>query len=347
MDYHLPDGDGFQAAGQILARAPATRIVMLTADPALHVLERAAALGVCGFLPKDGSLTLLLQTLRHARVGNMVTDPTLLAKLAAARQLRAAAAQLTPREMDVLRLLAAGSDAHTSARRLGIPPHLPRLHQVDPGQTRRPFPARSRGHGHPQRPAATPLAPPHPAHGPARPPTVRTQGCSYFCPEPVACRTLAGLRPGNGPCPGRRPPPRTAAPLRAPTPFRKRPAETSGRCAGLSSCWRPNGRLNLVGHLGFPQGSDGAIVRAPCPPARRTRGPFAVPACRRTARRLGLMCGAVPREGAPSCAQAPATTGIPFFTVVVFTPFTQTYRPINSERPIRPGRSRSGIRQHR
>ena len=85
MDYHLPDGDGLDAAGQILARAPETRIVMLTADPALDVLERAAILGVCGFLPKDGSLAALLQALRHARAGNMITDPALLARLTARR----------------------------------------------------------------------------------------------------------------------------------------------------------------------------------------------------------------------------------------------------------------------
>jgi DNA-binding NarL/FixJ family response regulator len=47
LDYHLPDGDGLDAAEQILARAPETRIVMLTAYPTAEALERAAALGGC------------------------------------------------------------------------------------------------------------------------------------------------------------------------------------------------------------------------------------------------------------------------------------------------------------
>jgi DNA-binding NarL/FixJ family response regulator len=122
MDYHLPDTDGLDAAAQILTRAPDTRVVMLTADPSPEALEQAAALGVCAFLPKDGSLATLLQTLRQARPGNMITDPALLAHLTARRARPAGPPipDLTHREMDVLRLMAAGSDVRTNARTLGI-----------------------------------------------------------------------------------------------------------------------------------------------------------------------------------------------------------------------------------
>jgi DNA-binding CsgD family transcriptional regulator len=50
----------------------------------------------------------------------MITDPALLAHLSAFRQQQAAGPQLTHREMDVLRLMATGSDVRTNARRLGI-----------------------------------------------------------------------------------------------------------------------------------------------------------------------------------------------------------------------------------
>jgi DNA-binding NarL/FixJ family response regulator len=122
MDYHLPDGNGLDAAGQILARAPDTRIVMLTAYPSADALERAATLGVSAFLPKDGSLATLLQTLRQATPGNMITDPALLAHLTARRAQPSGPSipDLTHREMDVLRLMAAGSDVRTNARTLGI-----------------------------------------------------------------------------------------------------------------------------------------------------------------------------------------------------------------------------------
>ncbi|HXF03742.1 MAG TPA: response regulator transcription factor, partial [Arthrobacter sp.] len=69
MDYHLPDGDGLDAAEQILAAAPDTRIILLTGNPSPDILARAAGSGLCGFLPKDGSLSTLLQTIRHATSG--------------------------------------------------------------------------------------------------------------------------------------------------------------------------------------------------------------------------------------------------------------------------------------
>jgi len=123
MDYHLSDGDGLTAAEQILAREPGTRIVMLTGDPSLEVLEKAAALGTCAFLPKDGSLATMLDTLRQAKVGSMITHPTLLAQLASRRSRREpdpAVPALTQRELDVLRLMAQGHDVQTNARTLGI-----------------------------------------------------------------------------------------------------------------------------------------------------------------------------------------------------------------------------------
>src|SRR4051794_25948858 len=46
MDYHLPDGDGLDAAEQILALAPATRIILLTGNPSPDVLARAAGSGL-------------------------------------------------------------------------------------------------------------------------------------------------------------------------------------------------------------------------------------------------------------------------------------------------------------
>ncbi|TFD29855.1 response regulator [Cryobacterium cryoconiti] len=123
MDFHLPDGSGLSAAARILARTPSTRIVMLTGDPTPETIEQAAAIGVCAFLPKDGSLAGLLDTLRHARNGTFLVHPSLVAQLSARRRLHEnalAAASLTRRELDVLQLMAAGSDVKANALALGI-----------------------------------------------------------------------------------------------------------------------------------------------------------------------------------------------------------------------------------
>lgn len=124
MDYHLADGNGLTASARIFAQRPGTRIIMLTGDPAQHVLEAAAATGVCAFLPKDGSLATLLETIRGARPGTMVVHPSL---LTAARSGRSPAGgsvpPLTQRELEVLRLMAQGHSVGTNARLLRITPN--------------------------------------------------------------------------------------------------------------------------------------------------------------------------------------------------------------------------------
>jgi SARP family transcriptional regulator, regulator of embCAB operon len=79
MDLHLQDGSGLKAAERILSEAPESRIVMLTGNPSQEALREAARMGICGFLPKDGALGVMLDTLRHAHVGSMIVNPSLLA----------------------------------------------------------------------------------------------------------------------------------------------------------------------------------------------------------------------------------------------------------------------------
>lgn len=123
MDYHLPDGSGLTAAATILADAPETRVIVLTGDPSATALEQAAKIGVCAFLPKDGSLALLLETIRHARAGGIVVHPSLVAQLSHLhREDRHAASLLglTRREHQVLCLMASGHDVRANALALGI-----------------------------------------------------------------------------------------------------------------------------------------------------------------------------------------------------------------------------------
>ena len=125
MDYHLAGGNGVTASARILAEAPTTRIVMLTGDPSQHLMETAAGTGICAFLPKDGSLATLLQTIRSARRGTMIVHPSLLTAAHACRRPGPArnVPALTQREMEVLRLMAQGHSVGTNARLLNITPN--------------------------------------------------------------------------------------------------------------------------------------------------------------------------------------------------------------------------------
>jgi DNA-binding NarL/FixJ family response regulator len=121
LDYQLPDGDGLQAAERILDRNPAVRIVMLTGIPTGPAIRRAAALGVAGFLPKDGALSALLEVLRSVRVGGFLVAPELISALdPAASGAEGPGPRLTARELDVLRLMSQGYDVSRNAKALGI-----------------------------------------------------------------------------------------------------------------------------------------------------------------------------------------------------------------------------------
>lgn len=124
LDYRLPDGDGLQAAELILAQSPTTRILMLTGDPTVHAIERAAAIGVSGFLPKDGELSILLDAIRTVRADEFMVAPALVSRLnLLGRKTEPMAVSLTARESEVLQLMAEGQNIVNNAQALGISAH--------------------------------------------------------------------------------------------------------------------------------------------------------------------------------------------------------------------------------
>lgn len=124
LDYQLPDGDGLQAAERILDQAPAVRIIMLTGFPTATAIRRAAVLGVCGFLPKDGALSSLLEVMRSVRPGGFLVSPALISGLDVLGTGSAGPGpSLTARELDVLRLMSQGYDVSRNAKTLGISTH--------------------------------------------------------------------------------------------------------------------------------------------------------------------------------------------------------------------------------
>lgn len=126
MDVQLPDADGFSATERIVAEAPWIRVIMLTAHTDPDFVLRAARAGACAFLPKDGSLRQMLNTIREAVLGGFLCDPDLMsASREASRSTRAEPAgqpvpALTQREHEVLSLLANGRSVRQIAEQLGI-----------------------------------------------------------------------------------------------------------------------------------------------------------------------------------------------------------------------------------
>jgi DNA-binding NarL/FixJ family response regulator len=123
MDIRMPELDGIAATREITGRHPARVLVLTTYDLDEYVYDALQA-GASGFLLKDTPPEQLLAGIRAVAAGEALLAPTItrrlieeFARVGGARPSRPAALDdLTPRELEVLRLLARGlSNAEIAA----------------------------------------------------------------------------------------------------------------------------------------------------------------------------------------------------------------------------------------
>jgi DNA-binding NarL/FixJ family response regulator len=105
MDLRMPDGDGVQATRDLLARDPGCRVVVLTTYENDADILRAVEAGATGYLLKDAGRSELAGAIRAAARGETVLAPAVAARLVSRMR---SPVGLTPREIEVLRLVGAG-----------------------------------------------------------------------------------------------------------------------------------------------------------------------------------------------------------------------------------------------
>ena len=125
MDVTMPDCDGVEATRRIHAAQPDVRVVMLTMHADQDVLRAALDAGASGYLVKDCSIDEIADTIRRAADDSSALSPDLAASmLDEVRRLDApddAPDQVvTPREVEVLQLIADGCSTGEVAERLYI-----------------------------------------------------------------------------------------------------------------------------------------------------------------------------------------------------------------------------------
>lgn len=111
MDLRMPDGDGVGTTERILADLPQTRIVIVTTYESDADILRAVEAGAAGYLLKDASRAELAAAVRDAAAGKTVLAPAVAGRLMGLMR-APAPTTLTPREIEVLALVAQG---HTNS----------------------------------------------------------------------------------------------------------------------------------------------------------------------------------------------------------------------------------------
>ena len=104
LDLRMPDGDGIQTIKDLIARDPATRVLVLTTYDNEEDIFQALEAGARGYLLKDTTKEELIAAVRKIHTGERYLPQGIAARLAD----RLVRPTLTPRELDVLRLMSRG-----------------------------------------------------------------------------------------------------------------------------------------------------------------------------------------------------------------------------------------------
>ena len=120
MDLEMPGVDGIAATRQIRAADESINVVVLTAFSDRSRILDAIDAGAVGYLLKDAEPEELIRGLEAAARGESPLDPRAAQALVAARASQQTEPELTPREREVLELLAEGLPNKLIARRLDI-----------------------------------------------------------------------------------------------------------------------------------------------------------------------------------------------------------------------------------
>jgi DNA-binding NarL/FixJ family response regulator len=136
MDLNMPGAGGVETTRKLSGLAPLSRVVVLTISDDDDDVMNAVMAGACGYLLKDSSIQDLIGGIRAAAAGESLISPQIAAKVL--QRLRAQSkdddaaetirAELSDRELEVLKLIANGKDNAQIAKELFISPKTVKNH---------------------------------------------------------------------------------------------------------------------------------------------------------------------------------------------------------------------------
>jgi DNA-binding NarL/FixJ family response regulator len=136
MDLNMPSMSGVEATRHITAHSPLTRVIVLSISEEDSDVLDAIVAGACGYLLKDSSISDVIAGIRAASLNQSLISPGIASKVL--MRVRATTedtgmadsirAELSDRELEVLKLIANGKDNSQIAAELVISPKTVKNH---------------------------------------------------------------------------------------------------------------------------------------------------------------------------------------------------------------------------
>jgi DNA-binding NarL/FixJ family response regulator len=127
VDIRLPDGSGTELTRRVLEREPGLGIVLYTGDDDTELLFEGLDSGARGYALKAGSLDELRMAIQQVADGGTYVDPRL-DRMLLSPPATSRVSQLSPREREIMHLMAEGLTAEKIANEIAISIETVRTH---------------------------------------------------------------------------------------------------------------------------------------------------------------------------------------------------------------------------
>ena len=119
MDLRMPEMGGVEAIKQLRKRTPSAHVIVLTTYDTDNEVLSAIEAGATGYLLKDAPREELIRAVRAAHRGGSVLSPSVAGRLMG-RARRPATDTISPRELEVIKLIAGGANNREAAAMLFV-----------------------------------------------------------------------------------------------------------------------------------------------------------------------------------------------------------------------------------
>jgi DNA-binding NarL/FixJ family response regulator len=127
IDIRLPDGSGIDLTRELLGRRPDLGVILYTGDSEVDLLYQGLDSGARGYALKAGSMEELVRAIEQITAGGSYVDPRLDRILLSPRA-TAHVPHLSPREREIMHLMAEGFTAEAIGAQLGVSVETVRTH---------------------------------------------------------------------------------------------------------------------------------------------------------------------------------------------------------------------------